>query len=697
MIEVPKPSFFSRLTAILLFSVLPGCQALPESGVHSFTDELKVGNDHLVLSFDTKLHSQVIASYSGRTIPLQEEHRKSEYIVLENGPVGDFQAESYRTQTINDDLGKGLQYIITGRSAEGMVKQVDVRVYDSYPSSAFLSVSYRNDTGNPVRILKWVNHNYQIASTSPSSPDFWSFQGASYADRRDWVQPVTPGFEQKNYMGMNSSDYGSGTPVSDVWTRDIGIGVGHVELTPKLVSLPVSYARGDSGVTIGIEYDRPETLNPGETLTTFETFLNLHQGDYFATLANYRHIMSAKGLEAPEYPDNSYEPIWCAWGYERDFTVEEVLQTLPKAKEMGLKWAVLDDGWQTSEGDWYLDRDKFPHGDESMRQLVDKIEEAGLKAKLWWAPLAVDPGTDLIRDHEDMLLLDKDGNPVDITWWDSYYLCPAYAKTQEYSEELVRKMMGQWGYAGLKIDGQHLNGVPPCYNPKHNHKHPEESVEQLQEFWKRIYETAREIDRESIVEICPCGTSYAFHNMPYMNQSVSSDPLSSWQIRHKGKTLKALMGESSPYYGDHVELSDDASDFASSVGIGAVVGTKFTWPSDSHPEKGFQLTPEKERSFRHWIDIYNEKMLPKGVYMGELYDIGFDKPETHAVSKDGKMYYAFYADGWEGSVELRGLAAGQYRVVDYENDRPLGTVAGPTATLKVDFNKHLLIEAIPVD
>ena len=53
------------------------------------------------------------------------------------------------------------------------------------------------------------------------------------------------------------------------------------------------------------------------------------------------------------------------------------------------------------------------------------------------------------------------------------------------------------------------------------------------------------------------------------------------------------MGESAPYFGDHVELSDGGSDFASSVGIGAIVGTKFTWPSDHHTHTDYLLPPEK--------------------------------------------------------------------------------------------------------
>jgi alpha-galactosidase len=47
-------------------------------------------------------------------------------------------------------------------------------------------------------------------------------------------------------------------------------------------------------------------------------------------------------------------------------------------------------------------------------------------------------------------------------------------------------------------------------------------------------------------------------------------------------------------------------------------------------------------------------MLSRGEYIGTLYDIGFDRPETHVVSKDGSIYYAFYAPQWSGKITLRG-------------------------------------------
>jgi len=261
----------------------------------------------------------------------------------------------------------------------------------------------------------------------------------------------------------------------------------------------------------------------------------------------------------------------------------------------------------------------------------------------------------------------------------------------------VRRILGTWGYEGLKIDGQHLNGVAPCYNPAHHHRSPQESVEKLQEFWKTIYETAHEINPDAVIEICPCGTSYAVHNTPYMNQAVASDPESSWQVRLKGKTLKALMGADAPYAGDHIELSDGGDDFASTVGIGAIVSTKFTWPTDPKPKDSFLLDARKDAEWAKWIRIYNTKLLPKGRYRGELYDIGFDRPETHVVEKDGRMHYAFYAPSWKGSVELRGLDNARYRITDYVNGTDLGVVAGPTAHLAVEFEKYLLIEAAPVE
>ena len=651
----------------------------------------RVGDDVLTIEFDSALNSRLISGLSGQASALTD-FAASETVTLEDDRIIDtFAFVDQNRATIHDAHGDGVRYVVRGVSAEGLEKIVSLSFYESYPGFPLVKVAWRHTRGEPLSIKSYRVGAHTLKS---SGAGFWSWSGSTHADRRDWVQPVGEGFEQANFMGMNASDYGSGTPVADVWRPDAGIAVGHIEMTPKLISLPI--IASPVGASVALEEARAVSLNPGDTLSSLDAFVTAHRRDYYATLDAYRRVMADRGLAAPKAPDGSYEAIWCAWGYDRDFTVAEVEGTYAKVKELGFKWAVLDDGWQTNEGDWALDPRKF-RTEADMIAFARNIRAAGLKPKLWLAPLAVDPGSDLLHDHTDMLLLDENGAVQDVTWWNAFYLCPAYQPTRDYTQALVRKIIGEWGYEGLKLDGQHMNGVAPCHNPAHNHARPEESVEQLQNFWKMVYDTAREANPEAVVEFCPCGTSYAFHNLPYTNQVPASDPLSSWQVRLKGKSLKALMGRDAAYAGDHVELSDGGNDFASSVGVGAVISTKFTWPNEGRgKDANFRLTAEREAVWRKWADLYNAKMLPKGQYLGELYDIGFDKPEAHAIEKDGRLYYAFYAPEWDGQVELRGLGEGGYRLTDYFNGSDLGTVTADAARIPARFEKFLLIEAVPM-
>ena len=125
-----------------------------------------------------------------------------------------------------------------------------------------------------------------------------------------------------------------------------------------------------------------------------------------------------------------------------------------------------------------------------MKALVDHIHAEGFKAQLWWSPLSAVADSKLLEDHPDFALLNEDGSRRKISWWHSFYLCPADRDVVEYHKALVRKILGEWGFDGLKLDGQHMNGVPACYNPAHHHKSPEDSVEALPDFFREIYDTA---------------------------------------------------------------------------------------------------------------------------------------------------------------------------------------------------------------
>ena len=664
-----------------------------EAGPANTATDLQIQSSILRIEFDRNLHSRVVALF-GQTLKPVTPLSASETVAGVNRSWSNFTLTSSLRETVSDVFGKGERLSLTGKSGD-LRKSVSVTIYTDFPSLAIFDVEYSNEGATRLTIRGWTNNQYSLTSPpTKRGPAFWSYQSGSYEKRPDWVLPLRPGFRQDNFLGMNASDYGGGTPIVDVWRKNVGLAVGHVEPGPRLISLPVSMP-DTRHARMAVHSARERTLEPRESFHTLRTFVSVHQGDYFRTLTEYRRLMVHQGFQMATAPDSAYGPIWCAWGYGRSMKLKQVYDTLPTVKKMGFAWVTLDDGWQNNYGDWEVDRKRFPHGDADMKALVDRIHEEGFKAQLWWSPLSAVPDSQLLKDHPDFLLLNRDGSKRRISWWNSFYLCPANRTVVEYHNALVRKILVDWGFDGLKLDGQHMNAVPPCYNPAHHHKRPEDSVEALPDFFREIYETARSVKPDALVEFCPCGTAYSFFTMPHFNMSVASDPESSFQVRSKGKTLKALMGDNIPYFGDHVELSDGAADFASTVGVGGVVGTQFVLPELVKKHTKFDLTPGHRKIFDKWIGIYKEKMLSRGEYLGDLYDIGFDRPETHAIRKGGEMYYAFFARHWSGPIELRGLQNRTYHIVDYVNNKDLGSVRGPQATIPAQFDKHLLIEAQP--
>jgi alpha-galactosidase len=646
------------------------------------------------LEFDHRLHSRVVSTLDGTEVPLGPV-AASETLVVDGTEWTDFALQTQEQEPVEDAFGRGVRTRLVG-VAPGLSKTLSVATYDAHAGLAVVQAAYRNTGDRDLVVQRWTSHRYRFSSNR-SRPAFWSYQPGSYESRPDWVRPLAPGFAQQNFLGMNATDYGGGTPVADVWRRDVGLAVGHLEREPRLVALPVTMPSA-AEATLAVTQDVDVHLGPGQSFQTPRTFVAVHRGDHFQALTTYRDLMVEQGVVLPQSPAAAFEPIWCAWGYGREFTPDQVVGTLPVAKRLGFVWATLDDGWQVAEGDWTPVPAKFPRGDADMKALVDRIHAQGMKAMLWWAPLAADPGTRLLRERPDQLLRQADGTTRAITWWDSFYLCPAYGPVRDEARAFARKAIGEWGFDGLKIDGQHLNAAPPCHNPAHAHARPEDAARGMAAFFQGVHQAAHEARPEAVVEICPCGTAYSFFNLPALDLAVASDPTSSWQIRSKGKTLKALMGDGAAYFGDHVELSTGGEDFASTLGIGGVVGSNFAWPgAPGKKDPQLLLTPARERAWGFWTRLYQEKRLSQGRYLGSLYDIGFDRPEAHAIEKDGRMHYAFYAPRFEGTVELRGLRAAAYQVRDYANARELGTVRGPTAPLRVRFRDYLLLEAAPAD
>jgi alpha-galactosidase len=567
----------------------------------------------------------------------------------------------------------------------------------------------------PVAIDQAIAQRHRLNSQSAKGHpfDMWSFQGSSYDWGKDDVFPLRTGFSQPNAMGaMVKGGYGGGIPVVAFWTDVAGEAIGHVETVPVTVSLPVSVGK-DSRVNAAMSIPGPITLSSGETFSTPRGFVSVYAGDYYEPLRLWSRVLAAEGWTLPKPSPEAYNVSWCGWGYEFNVTPAQMLGTVPKLKELGIKWATLDDRWFDTYGDWNPRSDTFP-GD-SIKKMVDDFHAQGELVQLWWLPVGAEDGqgkweshkyvvSKVAQEHPDWFIQDKNGKHARITR-DLAALCPAVPEVQAYYKRLTEKFIGEWGFDGSKLDN--IYSVPMCFNPAHHHKSPQDSVNAMADIYKVIYQTSRALKPDSVTQSCPCGTPPSLAWLPFMDQAVTADPVGAVQVRRRIKMYKALLGPESAVYGDHVELSamtrvgqdwsEHGSDFASTIGTGGVAGTKFVWPDPGPKFKNVMLTQDKEAHWKKWIDIYNQKMLSKGEFR-DLYVIGYDIPEGYAIAKDGKMYYAFFAPTdapWTGEVELRGLAPGSYHVVDYPGQKDLGTVevsSSAVPRLKTTFKEHLLLE-----
>jgi alpha-galactosidase len=626
---------------------------------------------------------------------------------------------------------KGKHIELTGKnSAADLDETLVVEVYDEFPSVALVSVSVRNAGKSDVKLdsveLDRHRFNASLADPAVASNDMWSFYGSSIEWGRENVFQVPKKFSQQNQMGSvvevkgDLGRVGGGIPVVAFWAKTVGEAIGHVETLPLVLSIPVA-TEADGHVDASVHLTPDNPLQPGESYSSPETFVAVYSGDYYQPLRIYSDVIDGEGLKRPTTNSEDYAVSWCGWGYLANVTPAQMLGTIPKLKEFGIHWATLDDRWFNNYGDWQPRSDTFPDGE--IQKMVQQFHQQGIKVQLWWLPLAVEDGgpgyeshsygvSDVAKEHPDWLILDKSGKPARMTR-NLAALCPAVPEVRAYYKQLTERFIKDWDFDGHKLDN--IYTVPACYNPKHHHKTPYDSVYAMGDVYKTIFDTTRALKPDSVTQSCPCGTPPSIAWLRYLDQAVTADPVGSVQVRQRVKMYKALMGPNAAVYGDHVELTrianpngnekDLGSDFASTIGTGGVVGTKFAWPNYGPKLADVYLTPQKEEYWKKWIGLYNENMLSRGTFR-DLYIYGYDFPEAYAIEKDGVMYYAFFAPtaakggakaaeqaSWSGEIELRGLAAGKYRVVDYVNNKDLGEVTAPDAKLQASFTDHLLIKA----
>jgi len=194
-------------------------------------------------------------------------------------------------------------------------------------------------------------------------------------------------------------------------------------------------------------------LLPPGTAVRSEVLLVRAGSDPLALLEGWAGAM---GREMGARVPGSMPTGWCTWYYfYGENTAADVLENLEAIVryDLPLDVVLLDDGYQTSIGDWFsLDPEKFPEG---MEPVARAVREAGRTFGIWTAPFGAAEGSQLFAEHPDWFLRDGAGEPV-VGWshWgvDCYALDCTHPEVLAWLGETFRRMREEWGVEFFKID-----------------------------------------------------------------------------------------------------------------------------------------------------------------------------------------------------------------------------------------------------
>ena len=151
--------------------------------------------------------------------------------------------------------------------------------------------------------------------------------------------------------------------------------------------------------------------------------------------------------------------VWCSW-YSLYTAIDEpiLLRIFDELGDLPFDVLQVDDGWQTSIGDWEANG-KFPSG---MNALVERIKSTGRNAGLWLAPLIAVESSRLFREHHNWFLRDENGKfaSAGFNWGEQLYaLDTTHPAATEWLSALMKQVRA-WGFDYLKLDFLYAGALP---------------------------------------------------------------------------------------------------------------------------------------------------------------------------------------------------------------------------------------------
>lgn len=243
-----------------------------------------------------------------------------------------------------------------------------------------------------------------------------------------------------------------------------------------------------------------KVLKAGEAFISPECYITVAADDFPTVcdrLLDCQREKLLKDQKADRLP-LFFNEYCTTWGEPSEENIDKILSVI---KGRGYDYFVIDagwyadsiKGWQDNMGDWKVAPDLFPCG---LKPVVKKINDAGMKAGIWFELEVVGKDADAVNDKEH--LLTRDGKVIisgTRRFWDM-----RSEWVEKYLTDKVIDFLNENGFKYIKIDYNETIGIG-CDGAESYGEGLRQCLEATKTFYKKIRDKVPGI----AIEVCSSG------------------------------------------------------------------------------------------------------------------------------------------------------------------------------------------------
>ena len=416
-------------------------------------------------------------------------------------------------------------------------------------------------------------------------------------------------------------------------------------------------------------------IKPGTSFTSPECYITVAADDFSAVCDRLLDIQREK-LSESQRADKLplfFNEYCTTWGEPSEENIDKILSVI---RDRGYDYFVIDagwyadsvKGWQDNMGDWKVAPDLFPNG---LKPVVKKINDAGMKAGIWFELEVVGKDSDHVNDEAH--LLTRDGKVIisgTRRFWDM-----RSEWVEDYLTDKVIDFLNENGFKYIKIDYNDTIGIG-CDGAESYGEGLRQCVEATKAFYKKIREKVPGI----AIEVCSSGghrlepsfmeladflsfsDAHEEKEIPVIAADLHRLILPSksqiWSVLRRGDELKRIAYSICAGMYGALCISGDVSDLSDDQWELTRRGTDFYKKVSSVIAKGvterfgpFQVSNRALKDYQASVR-YGEK--GQALVIAHSFEIP-GKTDLEIPVKEGYFVEEIYENGYHG-IELNGLS-----------------------------------------